>query len=203
MNPRQSIPPALDAAIHAYYAQAQPGPRKVLCLEYGVSYEVLRRRVRELGYQVPPQPRKWPWGAVEEAYLREHTHQTPGQIRGGLYRLTGIKRSVRAIQQHRVLIDARYDPEDPDTWSARRLATMMGVSPDTVERWILRGWLRSRRSAALKLRGGGHIITRADLRDFLIEHPTRWDHRGVHHLFLVEILAGRVGPGVEGMRRAA
>ena len=54
-----------------------------------------------------------------------------------------------------------------DTYSVKQIADMLNTKPETVRRWIRSGKLYAEKAS----RKGGHVVTEADLNEFLKSSP--------------------------------
>lgn len=150
------------------------------------------RRATQLGL-ARPRFREPAWTEPELALLEEHAHKAPRHI-ANLLRKHGYSRSATAIDLRRKRLGIRR-ADDPDRFSANQVALAMGVDRHKVMRWINAGLKAKRRGTQRVAAQGGDewVITRRDLRAFLISHLGDWDHRRCEQLWLVELLAGTVG----------
>lgn len=190
-----------DRLIRAYYGQTAHayGGHKALAAKTGRTKGWLLARARQLGLITGPL--KAPaWSAAELAILAEYGHESDTQLRHRLKK-AGYTRTCAAIAGRYWKYRIPRDRTDPDCWSANQVAFLMGVDVHKVLRWIHGGRLRASQGAGAQR--VTYQIRRADLRAFCITYPGEWDHRGCDHLWLIELLADRVGPSVEAMRQAA
>lgn len=176
---------------------------RIIRLEYGVgrdhssAREIARRvrrplgwvhrRARELG--VSRTGIRTIWGADEDAILTRMAGHSVNSAMEALQR-AGYTRSWQAVARRMNLLQA--NGRNPDGMlTSQGIADCMGVGISTVLRWCNAGKIKSRTRDAT----GCRLVNVADLRAFLIEHPSAWDHRLCDKIWLIDILAGRVGDG--------
>ena len=75
-----------------------------------------------------------------------------------------------------------------DTYTIRALADALGCDFHKVERWINNGWLDAPLDKSRE--NGQHAIKPADIRRFIIDHPSEIDHRRADWIWLLDILVG-------------
>lgn len=182
----------IDAQIKKLYSggDCQRGAVADLAKRLGRPRNWVTRRALALGL-IRPRYKPAPWSAEELAILEEHETLTPGALRARLAR-AGFKRSESAIVVKRKRLGLRVH-EDPDVFTARALATAMGVEAHKVLRWIEHGRLKAKRRGTRREQGDEWEIQRKHVRAFLVSHLADWDHRRCEQLWLVEMLAGTVG----------
>lgn len=193
--------PEIERALRAHYRNAgRPrGGLAALARRFGRSRQWLGVQARALGIAVGP-VKSPTWSAAEDARLASLTDYTLPIIQRHLA-AAGYRRTLSAIASRLGHLGLRAG-QCPDTWSALGLARLLGCDMHQVLRWITRGLLRATKPAGDPERPTQWAIQRADVRKFLITHPGEWDHRGADHLWLIEILAGRVGPSIDQLEAA-
>ena len=188
LSDRQAYPASdwIDAQIKKLYAagDGQRGAVADLAKRLGRPRNWVSNRAIKLGL-IRPRFRQPPWSAAELAILEECEALTPQAAQKRLLR-AGFKRTASAIVVKRHRLGMRVS-EDPDVFTARGLASALGVESHKVLRWIRGGRLKAKR------RDDTWLIRRRDVRAFLIQHLADWDHRRCEQLWLVETLAGTVG----------
>lgn len=184
----------MDRRIAALYSVKQPtnGELQDLCERIGRHRGWVADRARKMGLIKPRQaPRKWTPDEDELLEMHAGKHE---KVIAKHFRAAGYNRSATAITVR--IRTKKIDHVDPDHFSARELARFFGVDSNRVTRLIASGLLKAKRRGTdrTEAQGGDHWwIARKDIREFMIRAPGEWDHRRCDQLFLVEILAGRVG----------
>jgi hypothetical protein len=180
----------LDAAIKRLYATGlKTGTLKEFCARYGVTRQWVYWRAKALGVLQSKSDYNRPWSPAEDAIIEEYADRHPAVIARHLKK-AGFARTPGATQSRRLKLGV-YMP-DPDTFTANALAQCMGLDSHRVVAFIERHGLKARRM------GSNHpqdpwVIRRHDVRTWLIE-SAEWDHRRCNREWLIEILAGRIGP---------
>ena len=81
-----------------------------------------------------------------------------------------------------------------EEFTANEVGRLLGLDSHVVLNWIKAGSLKAQRGDT---RGDGRasewIVTRANLRAFMIRHPGEWFPGRCDRFWLVDILAGKVG----------
>ena len=200
-QPEGPMTPEIERALRAYYTAPtrKRGALLALAKRFGRSRQWLGYQARALG--IVPGPLKAPrWTPEEDALLEDLAdHRLPTIVKR--LAAAGYRRSATAVAVRLKRMGVQWG-QDPDVWTASGLAKLLGCDVHRVLGWINRGLLPARRPAGGDQRTAWEI-RRVDLRKFLIAHPGDWDHRGCDHLFLIELLAGRVGPSVDQLEAAA
>lgn len=191
-GPRQSWPTsdAIDAVIRQNYPRAtHKNDVLKLARTVGRPRWWVTRRARALGL-VAPRFREPPWTPEEEDLILEQAHRSLGYLRSALKRM-GHNRSETAIAVKLKRLGA--DRTDPDHFTGRQLAEVMGVDSKTVTRWIVNGWLKAKRRGTerTEVQGGDQWwIHRRDVRAFIIGNVAAVDIRKVEKHWFVDLLAG-------------
>lgn len=195
--------PEIERALRAYYRDPARtrGGLNAMAKRYNRSRQWLGVQARALGIATGP-IRGPNWSAAEDALLESLTHLTQPVIQRRLA-AAGYRRTVSGIACRLLHLGLRAG-DDPDVLTAHALARLLGCDDHRVLGWIRRGALRARQTApsADPDARPAWQIRRSDVRAFLIAHPGDWDHRTADHLFLIETLAGRVGPRVGHLEAA-
>lgn len=147
------------------------------------------RRAAQLGVR-NERKKQMPWSAEELEILERYAFLHPGTIRKHLARAGHDRTETAIILQMRR--QELYASDNPDVFSARSLAELMGVEGKTVMRWIDQGMLRATRHKPMRESEPGRQfdITRASVRRFMVEYTHHFDHRKVDKWFLVDTLSG-------------
>lgn len=184
----------IDDAIRRAYADGALGTIKRLSGTVGRPGWWIRKRAMQLGIAVP-RFRAFPWTAAEDDILSANAHKAPLTIKRALAR-AGYKRSDSAIEVR--IKRLRLDTTDPDHYTGRGLADILGVDSKAITRWIEKGWLRAHRrgTARVSEQGGDQWwIRRADVRRFIIENVAAVDFRKADKFWLVDLLTGGARQG--------
>lgn len=145
-----------------------------------IPIRTLYHRAHKLGCQ--PQRRGLRWCEPELQMLRDLEGAGIRRMRVTL-KQAGYHRSDIQIRRKlgELRMSARVD--DGTMWTAEALADSLGVTARHVRRWIDAGYIPALGKATPR-----YLISRANIRTFLVEHPERWDHRRVDKLWLVDIM---------------
>jgi hypothetical protein len=186
----------LDQAIRKLYAlgKPRPGAMATLCARYDRPRQWVRARAITLGAIKHTRGRDWT--PEEDAILREHEGHGLRTMQKALI-AAGIRdRTEPAIQERcrRALRISTAVDRDPDLYSAAEIAVLMGEDSHRVINWIRRSGLPARAEREPNGRVTRWNVRRADLRRWLIEHPQSWLPARADRFWVIEILAGRVGP---------
>jgi hypothetical protein len=139
---KHKISEEIDHIITAGYRTASKrGDVKVIALQAGRPRWWVSKRAVELGLTVA-RIKALPWSRPEMAILQEFGACDLKTIASKL-REAGFKRSPTGIEVQRKR--ARIDTTDPDSWTARDLASLLGVDGATVADWVARRGLKAAR----------------------------------------------------------
>lgn len=179
----------IDAAIRRVY-QRTPTKGDVDTLALAVSRPRwwVSRRAAKLGL-VTPRFKEPAWTDDERDIVRANFHRSPRSIQRMLAR-TGFRRTETAIMVMGKRLGASR--EDPLHVTASGLATLMGVDPKVVTRWIGQGWLKARRRGTdrTSTQGGDqHWIHLRDVRAFIIDNAAAVDIRKVDKFWFIDLVA--------------
>lgn len=179
---------AIDAVIRRTY-QATPTKGDILRLAKTVGRPRwwVSKRAAALGL-VTPRFKAPPWTEAEIELIEGRAHQSPATLRRALKAL-GYARTETAITVQLKRLGASR--EDPDHFTARGLASVMGVDVKGVTTWIAKGWLRAKRRGTERVEAqGGDLwwIHRRDVRAFIVENVAAVDLRKVDKFWLVDLL---------------
>lgn len=145
------------------------------------------KRATALGL-IAPRFREPRWTAAEDELLAQHAHKHPKSIQG-ILRRHGFQRSETAITVRRKRLS--LSSIDPDTYTSRGLAMMLGIDSHAVTNWINKGWLKAKpRGTDRTAVQGGDMwsIKRRDVRKFIIENTAAVDIRKVDKHWFVDLL---------------
>lgn len=186
-----------DAEIRQVYERREYCGNKRLAFKYGIKPGLVSARAARLG--LPPlicaqrRPKSpMAYKPEEVALVHAHLGEPIAQIRARLYR-KGYSRSLSSIAsliaRHRHSGDwptLSTMIEDRDRLMTDDICKGLGVNTWTVEIWIKRGLLKVGRITGQNL----FVVSRRDLRQFLLAYPSHWDHRLADRWFLLDILCG-------------
>lgn len=185
----------MDAAIRRVYERRERGGNKALARRFGISPSAISERAVQLG--LPPliavtQKRAdVKWLPAEIELIKSHLGEPVAQLRIRLAKkcYNRSEHSIRSLlyrqRQHGAWPDFKTLLEDRDAYSTTDIVQGLGVAIHQVHRWI--------KCKMLRAKGGGDhhfIITRCELRRFLLTYPAHWDHRLADRWFLLTVLAG-------------
>lgn len=176
----------IDQMIRDAYAQARRrGDLKRLLAPIGRPAWWVHKRAAVLGCTHNNRARVGQWQADEIALLE----------RWGSCTLVSIRRKLAAAGHQRTetaiaikLKRLRIDRDDPDTWTARGLAELLGVTGTTVIDWIERRGLPATCTQCGSQRR--YTVTRRALRGWIRLHPRYVDLRRVDQPWFMELAFG-------------
>lgn len=190
-----------DAAIRAAYLAKVRGANKALAYRFGVSIRAISARAAVLGLPPLIGSRHAPgaaWREDEIALVRANLNESVSVIRARLAKKLARYRSESAI---RTLISRRrtngewpsFEDEllDRNRLLLPAVCAGLGVGEWIVRRWIQKGYLRARQPRD----DSKWAIHLKDLKAFLIQYPSLWDHRTVDRWFLIDVLLYPRTPG--------
>lgn len=184
---RHGSSPIFDDMIRRAYESRSVGAIRDLSKTIGRPRWWVRRRALKLGIAVP-RFKEPAWSEAEHELLAQHAHKTPTVI-ALIFRKHGYRRTEAAIVNK---IKRRgFDTLDPNHFTARGAALVMGVDCSTVTSWIEKGWLKAKRrgTARLPCQGGDHHwIHRRELRAFIVDNAARVDLRKVDKFWFIDFL---------------
>lgn len=189
----------IDAQIRRVYLDdRRPGAVSSLGKRIDRPRSWITRRAVQLGL-VMGRHKPLPWCAEELELLEEHAAKHPDTIRRRLS-AAGYQRTSHAIVTQ--LKRRQMDCSDPDTWSGRELAGLMGVDNATVRSYINQGLLRAYRRKPMRSSESGHNyeIRSRDIREFIVRHTAHFDHRKCDKFWLIDVL---VPQGSKAVRESA
>jgi hypothetical protein len=181
---------AIDAVIRrAYHTTPTKGDIQRVARTVGRPRWWVSKRASKLGL-VTPRFKASPWTEAECELIAGMAHRHPATIRRALAR-AGFDRTETAISVQLKRLGA--STEDPDHFTARGLATVMGVDSKMVTTWILKGWLKAKRRGTDRVaaQGGDEWwIHQRDVRAFVIDNVAAVDLRKIDKFWFVDLLAG-------------
>lgn len=177
----------IDAAIRRAYGQ-KPSRGDITKLAHAVMRPRwwVTKRAQQLGI-CPPRFKPLEWSPEEREIIAAKATNSPKSIRKFL-QSRGYDRTETAILVQLKRMGMSRVDDNPDLYSCRSLAELMGVDQHTVGRWIEKGWLRATRT------GTGRTVSwnihRKHVRTFVIENVAAVDIRKVDKWWFVDMLAG-------------
>ncbi|AKJ28761.1 hypothetical protein AAW51_2070 [Caldimonas brevitalea] len=180
---------AVDTAIREGYAACKGrGDVAKIAARVGRPRWWVSKRAAELGIAKPPL-RQPPWSTEELAILEACGHMSVTHIAKKL-RDAGFSRTPSAVGN--ALKRNHIDRTDPDTWSARELGGLLGVTGKTVVDWIERRSLPASRAGTRRSEDQGDIwvIKRNGLRRWLASNPGFVDLRKVDQVWFMDLAFG-------------
>ncbi len=174
---------------HLYQQKTERGAVKAFCQRHGVPRHRVRLRALALG--VAQSMRKEPpWSQEEIDLLEMHYFRTAPSV-SALFRRHGFSRTAGAVANKRKRLQFRL--EDSEVYTARRLASVMGVNAKVITRWIEKGWLRARRKGTDRKKVQGrdmYQIPRYEIARFIRDNVAMVDICKTDKFWLVDLLAG-------------
>lgn len=172
---------------------AGKGAFKRFCEDLGIPRHTVGRRAEVLGLAMP-RFKEPEWTEAENALLRRLAGKSIDYITNQ-FREHGFPRSTTALINRFKRLD--LSRKDQTTYSAQRIARVLGVDAKTVTTWILQGLLGGERRGTRRLPqqgGDAHAIERAEFRRFVIENLERIDVRKVNKYDFVDLLVAPATP---------
>lgn len=180
----------IDALIRrVYQGPVTLGQVNQLARTLGRPRHWVQTRARALGVVVP-RFKEPPWSEAEIEIAADNAHLCLRVIAKKL-KAAGFRRTETAI--HVKLKRLSACREDPNHYTARGLAELMGVDGGTVSRWIEKGWLKARRrgTGRTDAQGGDQWwIARGSVKRFIVDNVAAVDLRKVEKHWFVDLLAG-------------
>lgn len=187
-KPRRRAPyestDALDAEITRIYREGiKRGQMQRFAEQHRRPAWWIKIRAAKLGVSTP-RVRPLDWSKEELDIVEANAHRCSATIARRL-RSAGYQRTIVAIS---VIISRRqFDRTDPNRWSANHLATLFGVDPSVVRRWIERHALPAKRAPGI---GTAQIIERAQLKRWLADKAQLIDLRRVDKYWFFDLVFG-------------
>ncbi len=187
----------IDRLIRAAYANGalKPGAMRDLCAQTQRPRQWLRSRAIALG---AIQHIRGPnWTKAEDALLERLEGKAPRTQQKALIAAGFTGRSESAITERLRRLGMMSTVDRSEIYSLNEVSKLLGVGEHRlIARWIQRGDLKAKAHGTETAGVTRWEILRADLREFLITHPLEWLPARCDRHWLIEILAGRVGPRV-------
>lgn len=183
---------AIDAVITRAY-QAAPSRNGITRCAHAVGRPRwwVSRRAGQLGL-VAPRFKEPPWSQEELAVVSDMADHSTGNIRKALKR-RGFSRTETAIIVKLKRLRISRASNDPNLFTGRSLAMVMGVGEKAVIRWIEKGWLKAKavgQARPDRACGAHWEIRRRDVRAFVIDNVAAVDLRKVDKFWFVDLLTG-------------
>jgi len=179
--------PHIDAEIRRVYEiSPSAGQVKALARALMRPRQWIHRRASKLGLATPVL-KQAPWSPLELEVLEANAHKSARQMQRLLER-AGFRRTEAAIavKVHR----AGFDRSNPDEWTGTQLAKLLGVSSQSICRWIKGEGLPAKRKGT-DSPNDAWIIERAQLRRWIAAHPQLVDLRKVERYWFLDLAFGR------------
>ncbi|MER2529852.1 MAG: hypothetical protein ABTR07_18170 [Candidatus Competibacter denitrificans] len=190
---RYPVTPFVDAAIKRAY---RSGPVNLAALSRATGRNVgwLKYRAGLLGVRNPSVVAGAMWLPEEDALLQRLMDE--GRTISAMhrrFRYAGFRRSLNAIACRAYRLGHTFGGDAE--WSATDVAKMFDVDVGVIRDWIGRGYLRATQhsgefAAPDQAPTRWHIEPNA-VRQFMISHPHRWNHRLMQKDILLHLLAPR------------
>lgn len=194
-RPKRYSTPEIDADLRAAYAAPDTkATMKKIVKRYAVTRDWCYRRAVQLGLRVAMENHA-PWSPAEIAILESSVEFGTQHVVRNLRR-RGHRRSIHGVRLKAKQLGLPIGGS-PDVFSLTDIECYLGAYERRVRSWIDRGLLKATREPpqpGVVWINTHWRIKRADLREFLITYPLEWSHNRADHLWLVELLAGRIGP---------
>ena len=152
-------------------------------VKFGIPQHVILARARALGLS---RTKEKPWTDKEERLLERCAGLHLAVIarrfaKAGYHRTeTAIKLRITRSKLH----------ETPNHYSASRVASFFGVHTTTVSQWIKAGHLNTAGKKGTERVHDSHLISRDDLREFVLNHPEEFHlQRITDQYFFIDLLA--------------
>lgn len=173
--------PEKDAFLRAKYDSLVRGRAAQIGALWGWPHWVIKKRAQGLGIARPTwNDTRRSWTAEEDAALEQYAGKRyPLWIARHLHRsLTSIVVRMKRLRLSRC----------PEGLNQTAVAEAFGCSRDTVERWLLKGWLGASRAPAGN--GERYGITETDLLAFIRAYPTAFELRNVDQTWFLDLVLG-------------
>jgi hypothetical protein len=185
--------PAIDDRLRALYVTRRnsstdrlPGLAE-LSQETGIPGWRLKRRAYDLGLT---RVKERPWTEAEVEIVKQWKHLTPVRISIKL-KEAGFARTETAVRVQRKRL--KLDINNHGQYSATAVAYGFGLDGHAVTNWIKAGLLKAERRGTARKAGqqGGdaHLITRAQVREFIFAHPEKIDLGKVDQLWFLHVVS--------------
>ncbi len=174
---------AIDAEVRRVY-EGGPSRKDVLALARKLMRPAdwIYRRAGKLGL-VTPRFKQPEWSPAELALLEKHAHKSVRQIQRVFYR-AGSHRTENAIAIR--LQREGFERQRADAWSGNQLAKLMGVSSNTVARWVRDEGLTATRMGSERIHDA-YVIRRTALRRWIASHAQHVDLRKVDRYWFIDL----------------
>lgn len=184
--------PEMEARIVELYTP--PYVRGVIAAqarEWGCSTASVSHRARCLGLApMAQQGGHHRWTADEIRLLRKMSTLTHREASHALAK-AGYSRTMESIMNFRFRDGWRFRVERDEMavgYSAKGLATLMGVDAVTVLRWIRQGMLKATQEGGQEKHCASYRIQPKNLYDFLTQHVHYWEPAKVDKYWLMDVL---------------
>lgn len=187
-----------DAAITQLYAKGAPPPGAMrdLCLRLQRPRQWVRAQAVRLG--VIRHTRGRNWTAPEDAILKDREGKGPRTMQKALIAAGYTDRSEPAIYERCRKLAISGIVDRAGHYGADEIARLLGQDIRVVSRWLNSGKLKGQAKREASGRVTAYHVKHQALRTFLIDYPLEWTPARVDRFWLIDILAGRVGPRTYG-----
>jgi hypothetical protein len=182
----------LDAAIRALYSKGKPqnGVMAAFCIQHQRPRQWVRAQAIRLGAIRHVRGRNWT--PAEDAILEAKEGYGPRSMQKALIAAGFSDRSESAIAERCRRLG--YDALAERGYTAHEIAGLLGEDSKLVARWITQGKLAAKAENDANGVISAWRVQHKALRDFLIENPSQWQPARVDRFWLIDTLAGRLGP---------
>jgi hypothetical protein len=164
-----------------YDSQTETITRLARCL--GFPRFAVRSRAMALGLA---RTKELAWSAEDQAYVLANWHRLAVVT---MAKHLGRTKTAVALKAKR--LGAKQGAEG---YTMRGVAVALGVDAHKVRKWIDAGLLPASRRRTARVKNDYRYISHRALRAFVIENPGELDRHKVDLLWLIGLVAGRVGP---------
>lgn len=188
---RQESTDWIDEQLRLEYRNGRPN-LKMLARRVHREHGWLKWRASVLGLSRVGSLR--PWADEEITLLEDCLNKSMSKT--AIYRAfqrKGFKRSLGAISSRVYYQGWQWQR---DKWTMRETAQAFQIDEHSVEQWLRNGWLKGRQRRGPScddLPERGKLNWQIELkavRDFMLKHPSEWDHRRMDKVVLLELLCG-------------
>ena len=181
-----------DKKIRDTYRIGRRGAVKALAFELNIPITSISYRARSIGLKTYPSSKMY---VLEEDNLLIKNCDLPSAIlvkklaNAGFHRCQkSIINRLAVLRKNGKIPDIAERLEDKDLFLVDDIATQMGVSGMTVNRWINFGLLKTSAKHTPEIeRQRRFLIKRRDLKAFLVEHRAHWKPSKCTDHFLFEM----------------
>ena len=186
-----------DRLIRALYANGAPKPGAMRDLQAQTQRPRQWLRARAIALGAIQHIRGPNWTPDEDAILERLEGKGPRTQQKALVAAGFTGRSESSIAERCRRLGMMSTVDRSEIYSLNDVTKLLGITNHcTISRWLQRGDLKAKSQGTDTAGVTRWAIRRADLREFLITHPLEWLPARCDRHWLIELLAGRVGPRV-------